>query len=1049
MPKETKDVKEKPTIKKSALAPTILVSGGAGFIGSHLIEALLLKDAKVVVIDNFSTGKRAYLSAVLDNPRFTLIESDINDGVPKNIEAVDYIFHLAGLESYIYGEKTVNLDSLLTNAVGTKNLLDLAKKASAKFLLVSSTDVYEGLVSSFDINHYFGKTDLDEKKYSHAEAKRYAEALTWEYYKKHKINARIVRLPEVYGPRMDFTSGGELGRLLKLVLDEKDLLVFGDGLEKSYFLHVADSVSGLVKAEFGDSTDGKIFTLAGNEPITTLELTYLLKGLSNRETEVQFKSSNQSMKPKDVRPSDISDSSKELRWSPKVELKEGIIKTLKWYNYEFNNNYFKPAKHIQEKKDERKANDRGNNLTEITSLKKEPEAENQKIQEPKTAFQFNPFKMLELKKEPQPVFPAVIKTQENAPIATTQKEPLKKGQSLIKLPIVGSFVSITLALLLFAIIPGIRVFLNAKEAYSNLASAEENIKEVNLDQAEQKALKASEGFAKAGEDLKDLKWVFLILRSGDQLTTLAKLFKIAEHGASALSNSAKGARPLAKIWAEIKPDSKESLSKEELTSSAESFLKAKEELARALAESSNLNSKLVPGRLRGKITKELDEVEKKEELLGVMATTSEALPEILGITKPKKYLILFQNPTELRATGGFIGSYATLTMEKGKIKEITIDDVYNPDGLLDLNQNKQPSYDPIKTYAKQEFLRIRDSNWQASFPDSAQTTLALFKEATNVSFDGVVAIDMHLVKDLLTATGPLFLTAYNEEITSNNVYEKAQYYSEALYTEGSQQKKAFLTVLGSKLLETLFSLRNDKLSQLAQTSYNNLEQKHILLSIPNTKASPLISERNWDGKVVETKTDYIYIVDSNVGSNKANFFVKESASYELKNAYRDGSLEANLTITYEHMGKDATWPGGIYTDYLRVLVPAESFLHKAIVKSSLSGKDEEKDVTKEVVVGSESGKRTFETALFVRPQEKLVVTFNYTLPSSISVGVGQDIYALYWQKQPGTEGTPISITFNEPFGKKVENPKDFKKNDQNYTYTGALINDIKTSLSFK
>ena len=242
--------KQQTIIKKSALAPTVIVSGGGGFIGSHLVEALLIKDARVVVLDNFSTGKRSYLSGVMENPKFTLIECDINDGIPKGVESADYVIHLAASESYIYGDENITLDSLLTNAIGTKNLLDLSKKSSSKFLLASTIDIYQGLISSLDIAHYFGQTETEEKRFSYSEAKRFAEALVWEYYKKFNLNSRIVRLPEVYGPRMDFSSGSELGRLVNLLLNRENLVVYGDGLEKNYYLYITDTVSGIIKALF-------------------------------------------------------------------------------------------------------------------------------------------------------------------------------------------------------------------------------------------------------------------------------------------------------------------------------------------------------------------------------------------------------------------------------------------------------------------------------------------------------------------------------------------------------------------------------------------------------------------------------------------------------------------------------------------------------------------------------------------------------------------------------------------------------------------------------
>src|SRR5690349_17067330 len=196
----------KSVIKKSALVPTALIAGGAGFIGSHLSEALLAKGARVVVLDNFKTGKEIHVKHLLSHKNFALYDVDINNGIPAEIESVDYVIHLAGLEEYLFSKEYTDLNSLLTNAFGTKHLLDLAERSSGKFLLASSIDVYEGRMSQLDITDYFGKNRIDENKYMITEAKRYAEALVWEYYKKNSTNVRIVRLPEVYGPRMNLDA---------------------------------------------------------------------------------------------------------------------------------------------------------------------------------------------------------------------------------------------------------------------------------------------------------------------------------------------------------------------------------------------------------------------------------------------------------------------------------------------------------------------------------------------------------------------------------------------------------------------------------------------------------------------------------------------------------------------------------------------------------------------------------------------------------------------------------------------------------------------------
>ncbi len=1046
-------------IKKSALAPTVLVAGGAGFIGSHLVEALLLKDVKVVALDNFSTGKKSYLNSVLENPKFVLIEADINDGIPQSIESVDYIFHLAGLESYIYREDVVTLDSLLTSAVGTKNLLDLAKRSMSKFLLASSFDVYEGMVSSIDLGHYFGHTDNEEKKYSHSEAKRFAEALVWEYYKKNKINSRIVRLPEVYGPRMDFSSGSELGRLLKLLLDHNDLTIFGDGLEKNYYLFIADAIAGLVKALFGEESDGKIYSLYQSDPITTLELTYLVKGLSDSQTHVTFKNQTQKIKSKELNLPG-PESFKDLKWSPKIELKEGIIKTLKWNGYEFNQNPFKPAKFLareeQQDKQKKEAVTTINTQTEVKEDLSEKSFIRSFLQLPKISiprFQIPKLSFKPRISKPQRV---VSKQSSDKQAAGTKQKTPRAASSFPKLIVTGAILSIFSAILFFAILPVVQTYYYTNKGYSYLLSAQQSMTNLNITEAQVKGSMALTNFGKAKAKLSEVGWIFVISKQEERLRSYAKLLKIAEYASSAVTNSAIGVKPLLAFWEGVKPNSPQEVNKDQIVQAGLNFRSAKEDVSRAQAEFNSINSKYIPTKLWSKLSEIADKIPYALETLQTAQTLTDGATDVIGIGSKKKYLTLFQNPNELRATGGFIGSYAVVNLENGKIKEISIDDVYNIDGLLDLNNYKEPSIPAVKKYLKQDYLRIRDANWNPSFPDSANQVLKLFNEANGSKFDGVIAIDMFLVKDLLSATGPLFLTSYNEEITADNVYERAQYYSEARYLEGSQQKKEFLTVLGSKLMETLFSMGNEKLSPLVKAVFLNLERKHILLYIPNSQISALISDKNWDGKVNPTKTDFLYIVDSNVGANKADYFINREAEYEIKNTYRDGALEVNLTLTYKHTGKDLTWPGGPYTDYVRVLVPKESFLHKATATTSSLAQNPpssspETEITKDAVVSETADKRVFEIPFILQPQETIKLNFNYTLPSNLALNKGESVYSLIWQKQPGTQGMPIKVTFNQPFGRKVTstNPTFTQKIEGVLVYTKTLEKDIFTSVVLK
>ncbi|MDZ7586949.1 MAG: NAD-dependent epimerase/dehydratase family protein, partial [Patescibacteria group bacterium] len=193
--------KQKP--HSSHQLPVALVAGAAGFIGSHLCETLLSQNCKVYAVDNWTTGKKANLQNLLKQKNFVFIEHNLEKPFDTPIPKVDYIFHLAGVETYINGQD-ISLETLLVNSLGTKELLEIAKTQQAKFLLASTVDILSGQMASTD----------REETYSHHEAKRFSEAITFEYLNRYEINARIVRLGLIYGPMMDLASGNDLAQFL-------------------------------------------------------------------------------------------------------------------------------------------------------------------------------------------------------------------------------------------------------------------------------------------------------------------------------------------------------------------------------------------------------------------------------------------------------------------------------------------------------------------------------------------------------------------------------------------------------------------------------------------------------------------------------------------------------------------------------------------------------------------------------------------------------------------------------------------------------------------
>lgn len=1008
----------KNVIKKSALAPTIIIAGGAGFVGSHLSEILLQKEARVVVLDNFTTGKEIHVNHLINNPKFALFDVDINQGLPDTVESADYILHLAGLEEYLFSKEEVSLDSLLTNAVGTKNLLDFTNKSKAKLMLASTIDVYEGMMSQVSLTKYFGDTKEDEQKFSLTEAKRYAEALVWEYYKKFNIDVRIVRLPEIYGPRMSLSASGNLGRLVRDLIDGKDLVVYGDGTHKEQYLYINDAVSGMVKALLQENTEGKIFSLAHKEPITVLEAAFLLRSIADRQLTIKFEEQEQKYQLREFNP-DLYTLSL-LKWEPKTTLKDGLIETLKWFKYGVNPNTFKQAQFIQGPAPASPTPDVETSAQEYLPQSTAQIKDIPKIKKPRKELKFPKLHLNLFSKLPQ--------------ISYASKVTL--------------FIVVFLSFLaVFIFFPLFNTYSASKKALAALERVPEYISEFNITQAVQSAQKAREELTKAQKYFSSLSWVYSVFGKTQNYTSTSKMLSSVTYFSAVTLDSSKAIEPFTTVWGTIRPNSADVFNPETLADSKLHISDAKSSLQLALADFSEVDETLLPGFAQEGYKSYGEFLGFAQHGLELASAFSSSLPDLLGFGQARKYLILFENNHELRPTGGFIGSYAFLDIKDGKIQSLEIDDIYNPDGQIDARNIKVNPPKPIGDFLAEDRLYIRNANWEPDFKASAATIKDLFYKLDGVDIYGVVSVDLHMVKELLNVTGPIYLAAFNEEITAENLYERTQFNSSYDYEEGSQQKRQFLTVLGSKLVESLFSIDAQKLSALGNVLTSSLEQRHLQLHLFANQLSPILAENNWDGGLVQTAGDYLNVINANLGGTKANYYVKNKIDYEVSSQTRDGLLRGKVVLDYTHTGIDDAWPGGPYKDYVRVLTQHGSKLTGATMRYDEAF---EEDIFEKVIISQAENYTSFETSFVLNPKGKVKLTLYYDLPVNLSITKDFKNYSLYWQKQAGTHDDDYTFSFRPPFGMGVERmSSSVKQVEDAIISSGKLNTDFKAEVLLK
>ncbi len=304
-----------------------LVTGGAGFIGSHVCDALLKLDYKVFCLDNLITGNEENLVQVKKNANFTFIHHDVARPLPS-LNHIDHIFHLASPASVIdyqeYPEETA-----FVNSVGTHNLLRVAKENNATFLFASTSEVYGDPKEHPQKETYWGNVNPNGVRACYDESKRFGEMMTMLYYRKFAVDTRIVRIFNTYGPRMRKTDGRVISNFINQALEGKQLTVYGDGSQTRSFCYVSDLVSGIVKMMFSDKTKGEVVNLGNPEEYRVIDLAKKIQSMSGSSSQIVY-----GKLPEDDpvrRQPDINKARRLLGWEPRVTLDEGLEKTFAYY----------------------------------------------------------------------------------------------------------------------------------------------------------------------------------------------------------------------------------------------------------------------------------------------------------------------------------------------------------------------------------------------------------------------------------------------------------------------------------------------------------------------------------------------------------------------------------------------------------------------------------------------------------------------------------------------------------------------------------------------
>ncbi|GER28646.1 UDP-glucuronic acid decarboxylase 1 [Striga asiatica] len=294
----------------------VVVTGGAGFVGSHLVDKLIARGDDVIVVDNFFTGRKENVMHLFGNPRFELIRHDVVEPI---LLEVDQIYHLACPASPVH-YKFNPVKTIMTNVMGTLNMLGLAKRIGARFLITSTSEVYGDPLEHPQKETYWGHVNPIGERSCYDEGKRTAETLAMDYHRGAGVEVRIARIFNTYGPRMCLDDGRVVSNFVSQAIRKQPMTVYGDGKQTRSFQYVSDLVDGLVALMEGEHVGP--FNLGNPGEFTMLELAAVVKETIDPSATIEFRP-NTADDPHKRKP-DISKAKEFLNWEPKISLREGL-----------------------------------------------------------------------------------------------------------------------------------------------------------------------------------------------------------------------------------------------------------------------------------------------------------------------------------------------------------------------------------------------------------------------------------------------------------------------------------------------------------------------------------------------------------------------------------------------------------------------------------------------------------------------------------------------------------------------------------------------------
>lgn len=870
---------------KSNTPITILVHGG-NRLGYLIAKTLVEQGGYVVIIDKFNSETRKYISELKRSELVDFFDFKGYESLFKNIKRFDYLYYI--LNDKLNQKEFESKDFLLETKYLELSLTQI-KKNDAKFSLIGSLALNRELA-----NRTNGTNISKPSPYSNVELQKYCETMVAEFKDKTNINARIIRVGTLIGSGVEKVQDPVVHELISEATQGAQITIKGEGLNIHNLIQEDDATYGILKLTFSNSTKGEVITLANKNDYTTLSIAYKLLELNTEAQSIKFaENPDEKFLIQDIYVP--APHASKYGWAQQMTLEKAMIEQIQVYYDNINKSW--------------DISTNNTNKTQSTPTTKENKT---KLGE----FIHNlvePFRKIKLHKgSSKPSAKGVVKGIITAVLITL-------FSYFVIYPILGTAI-------------GLIVINSAvKELSQTILDTTNENNYANINKIERNIGRVSDSFD-------NMSWMFAITGQTEFYNDVSRVFLGTQNAIQGGQQVLKAIYPLTAYIKDFKPavtfqDNVATTTREyrdyleKIGQNRYMLDEANYKISFANEIFKDIEINTLPKFTQNKLLEIKSFVEKAEIATQTYKEATAFLPEVLGVNERQRYLVLLQNESEIRSTGGWLTSYGIIGVEGGQIRELFVDDIYNADGTLRV-QGKR--YSPPESM--RNALDVKDwlfslVNWSPNLSEtreaSQQFVSALGK---GNDIDGIITVDIAFFQKLLDKWGGIEVPGEDELITGENLYEKVfQMHRE--FTPGSTQKTTFLANLANEIIKKLLSMDIAQIADMSDILQSSLDEKHLQIAFKNNEAFNFFNNRNWAGNLDSKYNDAPIVIDWNWGGNKANQYLNKNLALSV-NIKDEDTIDFTYTATVENTSTENVYPQGDYINYQRVYIPAEAQLLK-------------------------------------------------------------------------------------------------------------------------